>query len=109
MILLALALAWLGGLIAAALGLGHLWPIPPVAGFVAALSFLPRHRSTEAVLSVVCAAIAVAAVVRYEAAIPRQVSGIGSLNDSGVVTFSGTVATEPELKGPNQRFQFVVT
>jgi hypothetical protein len=96
-ILLTLAVAWLGGLIIAALGGGGFWPAWLVAGAVTAIALLVVRRPALSLLVIACSLLAVGAAIRYESAYPSSTqTGVALSNGGAAITLTGTVLTEPE-------------
>lgn len=99
------ALAWLAGVVAAALGWAALWP--PAAGLAAGLcvALLLLGRRRQAAVLAALALVAAAGALRHEAARPPpQPGGVAAFNGGGAVTLRGVVVSEPEERELSQRF-----
>ncbi len=106
MTLLVLALFWLLGVGAAALGAAGLWFLALPLGLGAAFGLLFAGRPGAAALAVLAALLLSGAALRYEGALsPGPAGGIATFNEGPVLTIAGTVVTEPEDRGRSQRFQ----
>jgi competence protein ComEC len=103
-ILLALASAWLAGIMAAAVGVTDYWPLMTLPFAGAALAFGARGRIPLALASLACAGIALLAIARYESARPPvEAWGIGVYNGVGPVHIRGVIVAEPEERLRSQR------
>ena len=105
------AVAWLAGVVAAALGGAALWPLLALGGAGVAIGALVAGRRREAVGIGALVLVALAALARYEGARPPDAPGTGSVgvfNDGGPVTLRGTVVDEPEESDLAQRFSLRV-
>ncbi|HEX5369338.1 MAG TPA: ComEC/Rec2 family competence protein, partial [Dehalococcoidia bacterium] len=109
MILFYVALAWLGGSAAAALGFASLWPVAMLGGAGVCAGLLLAGRRYEALLTGVILMALLLGVTRYEAARPpAHPGGIALLNDGADVVAHGIIVSEPDESQTSQRFAVAV-
>jgi competence protein ComEC len=110
MILFQVALAFLAGVVAAAVGLGGLWPVALVAACGLALGLLLANQPRAALLAAVFVLVALLGADRYERALPAtNPGGVALLNDLKVdVTLQGVIVDEPEEREITRRFTVAV-
>ena len=112
MTLLLLGLAWFAGVIAAAFGIGSLWPgVVVVMAGIASVALVRRHGRI-AFGAVLIGLVIIAATFRYDASVPAEASDNADMlfrfNDSEPVTLIGTVREVSEERETNQRFRLSV-
>jgi competence protein ComEC len=109
-ILFQVALAFLAGVGAAALGLGEGWPLILLAGAGLSAGWLVANQPRRALLAAVFVVLALLGVQRYEAARPAtDPGGVALLNDLDVsVTLRGTIVDEPEERETSRRFTVAI-
>jgi competence protein ComEC len=103
-ILLALAAAWLAGVIVAAVGLSAYALLILVPGIGGAVGFIGARKPALAILALAAAALAMLGVARYESTRPPAGAwGVAVYNDLGSVRLRGVVIVEPEERLRSQR------
>ena len=105
MTLLRFALAWLAGVVAAALGWADLWPLLALGGAGACIGVFLAGRRREAAVAGALLLIALAGAARHEdARPPAEPRGVAVFNDKGPVTLRGVIVDDPEEGEMSQRF-----
>jgi competence protein ComEC len=109
-ILFYVALAFLSGVIAGALGFVGAWPLVALGGAGTSIGWLLAGRRREALLAALLVLIALAGIERYDAARPsRDPGGVALLNDSDAsVTLRGVIVSQPEERETSRRFTVAV-
>lgn len=103
-----LALAWLLGIVVAALTGADPAASLATAGFIAAASFALRPRlSTLVALPVACALVFLA-LLRYDATEPQPDSTLAAANTADAVTVKGVVDDEPREDGTSVLYRVAV-
>jgi competence protein ComEC len=103
-ILFWVALAWLAGGSAAALGLAPLWPLVMLGGAGSCLGLLLGRQQGQALLLGALVLAALVAIDRYEQARPDpRPAGVALLNGEKQVHLRGIVVEEPEERERSQR------
>ncbi len=109
MILFYVALAWLVGSVAAALGFGSLWSIALLGGSGVCTGFVLTGKRYEALLTGVLLLALLLGVTRYEAARPpAHPGGVAMLNDGANVVVHGVIVSEPAESQTSQSFTVAV-
>ncbi|HLG11636.1 MAG TPA: ComEC/Rec2 family competence protein, partial [Dehalococcoidia bacterium] len=106
MILFHVALAFLAGVLAAALGFAGAWPLIVLGGAGVCLGLSLAGGRQRALLLALLILTMLSGVERYDEAQPRaQPGGVALLNDSEAsVTLSGVIVDEPEERETTRRF-----
>jgi competence protein ComEC len=104
-----IAIAWLAGIIAAALEFASLWPLALAAGAGAAVGLALAHRGRQALAVSLLTSVALLGLVRYEDARPSDMpAGIALLNEGEEVRLEGVITGGPEERERSQRFTLKV-
>ena len=105
MILLVLAVAWLGGATLGALGYAAWWPAVLLGGCGLVLASAIDGRRGRAALVALAVAASLVSLVRFEAALPPSMPGGLAVHNGGdPVRLLGTIVSEPEERPTTQRF-----
>lgn len=103
------AIAWLLGVIAAALGLGDDWLVALLAGLILGAGFILSRQPRYAVAGALLAAVFLAGFAVYLWSRPSgAITGIALANDREAVSIRGTLIEEPEQRDTSQRLHLRV-
>lgn len=110
MTLAVVAAGWLAGVVAAALGLQHLWLWPALTTAAASLALMLGGRSGQALLLGAALLAALAGLARYESAKPSPAGSLlARVNEERAVLLRGLVDAEPEERERSQRLRVRVS